>query len=351
VPLLRRAFASWTELADRSRRRLMQRTGGLMIGLPSGELVSGVLASVRAHGLAHEVLSAGDLMARYPALRVEPSMVAVREDDAGILFPEGCIRAFLDGAAAAHATLRLGARVIGWRAGPRGVEVETTQGTFGAGALVLAAGAGLRELVAELRPHLAIERQVVAHFEATRDRAQLTPDRLPIFCVEEPDGAFYYGIPDLGRGCKVGRHHAGVIGEPVESWRTVTSAEIDDIRGFLARHLPTANGRVMSSTTCLYTNTPDFHFVIDRHPQHPNVIVTSVCSGHGFKFASVVGEIVADWTTGVDPSYDLSMFSMDRFVAGPLDRGRGTVASSASARAAWARRSRSRATRRRRDVR
>lgn len=316
VPLLRRAFASWSELEARSGRPLMLRTGGLMVGAPSGELVSGVLASARAHGLAHEVLDSGEIMGRYPALRIDPSMIAVREDDAGILFPESCLRAFLEGAAAARADLGFGERVVAWEpVAGGGVEVVTTRGTHRAGALVLAAGVGLRELVPALRPHLAIERQVVAHFQPIDDGANAQPDRLPIFCVEEPDGAFYYGIPDLGSGCKVGRHHAGLTGEPVEQWRTVSDADIDELRRFLDRRLPCVNGRLAASTTCLYSNTPDFHFVIDRHPAHGNVIVASVCSGHGFKFATVVGEIIADWTMGATPSFDLSMFRLARFAA------------------------------------
>jgi sarcosine oxidase len=314
VPLLRRAWASWTELGERSGRQVLLRSGGLMIGLPTAELVCGVLASARAHGLAHDVLSSRAVEARYPALRIDASMIAVREDDAGILFPETCMRAFLDGASAAGATLRFGERVMDWSARASGVEVRTAEGTYAAGALVLAAGSGMRDLLPALRPFLAVERQVVAHFEPARDRAALVPERLPIFCVEEPDGALYYGIPDLGSGCKAGRHHAGVTGEPAEHWRTVTDADIRAIRGFLARRLPSADGRLAASTTCLYTNTPDFHFVIDRDPRHDNVVVASVCSGHGFKFASVVGEIVADWMRGADAPFDLSMFSMSRLV-------------------------------------
>jgi len=314
VPLLRRAWASWRQLAERSGRQLLLRNGGLMIGLEDGDLVSGVLASARAHGLAHQVLPSRDVEARYPALRIDAAMMAVREDDAGILFPETCIRAFLDGASAAGATLRSGERVMEWSVRASGVEVKTSQATYTAGALVLAPGTGMRDLVPVLRPLLTIERQVVAHFEAARDRAYLVPERLPIFCVEEPDGAFYYGIPDVGSGCKVGRHHAGLTGEASEQSTMVGDEDIDDIRRFLARRLPSANGRVTASATCLYTNTPDFHFVIDRDPRHDNVIVASVCSGHGFKFASVVGEIVADWIGGAEPLFDLSMFSMSRLL-------------------------------------
>jgi sarcosine oxidase len=313
VPLLRRAFASWSELQERCGRRLMLRTGGLMVGLPGSELVSGVLASVRAHGLAHEVLDCDAIVTRYPALHVDRDMIAVRDDDAGILFPEACIRAFLDAAVSAGAELRLEEPVAAWKAGANGVEVATAKATYRARTLVLAPGTGMRDLLPELQQHLTIERQVVAHFEPTR-AAPVTPERLPIYCVEEPDGAFYYGIPDLGAGCKVGRHHAGLTGEPEDAWRSVTSADVDDLRAFLVRRLPSVDGPVTSSASCLYTNTPDWHFVLDRHPRHPGVIVASVCSGHGFKFASVVGEVVADWAAGSQPPFDLSMFGMPRLI-------------------------------------
>jgi glycine/D-amino acid oxidase-like deaminating enzyme len=122
--------------------------------------------------------------------------------------------------------------------------------------------------------------------------------RLPIFCLEEPDGAFYYGFPDLGAGCKVGRHHG--------------DADLAAIRAFMERRLPQANGALKASDVCLYTNTPDFHFVVDRHPRHTEVILASVCSGHGFKFAAVMGEIIADLVQDKRPAFDLSMFRMAR---------------------------------------
>ena len=151
-------------------------------------------------------------------------MVAVWEAEAGILFPESCIRALLDGAAAAHADLRFTEPVREWATTPGGVQVTTTRGVYAAGALVLAAGIGMRDLVPELRAQLRIERQVVAHFEPAGEHALFTPERFPIFCIEEPDGGFYYGFPDLGSGCKFGRHHAGAIGEPAELAREVAAA-------------------------------------------------------------------------------------------------------------------------------
>jgi sarcosine oxidase len=312
VPLLERAFAAWRELEDRSHATLFLRTGGLMIGAATGELVPGVLASARVHRLQHEVLSGDALAARYPQFRVERSMIAVWENDAGILYPEACVRAFLEGARAAKAELRYGEPAQEWTCGPEGVRVRTARESYRGGALVLTAGTGMGELVAELRAHLRVERQVVAHFAPASGRAALGLDRFPIFCLEEPNGAFYYGFPDLGTGCKIARHHGGAIGEPHDFSRRPTEADVADLRGFMERRLPQANGALKASDVCLYTNTPDFHFLVDRHPRHDEVILASVCSGHGFKFASVMGEIIAELVQGRTPAFDLSMFRMAR---------------------------------------
>jgi sarcosine oxidase len=298
VPLLERSFAAWRELEERSRASLLLRTGGLMIGAATGELVPGVLASARAHRLPHEVLSCDALAARYPQFRVERSTIAVWEPDAGILYPEACVRAFLEGARAAKAELRYGEPAREWTSGPEGLHVRTARANYGGGALVLTAGAGMGELVAELRAHLRVERQVFAHFAPASGRAALESGRFPIFCLEEPDGAFYYGFPDLGGGCKIARHHG--------------QADIPEIRAFLERRLPQANGALRGREECLYTNTPDCHFLVDRHPRHDEVIVASVCSGHGFKFAAVMGEIIAGLVQGRRPEFDLSMFRMAR---------------------------------------
>ena len=297
VPLLERSFAAWRELEQRAHATLFLRTGGLMIGTATGELVPGVLASARAHRLPHEVLSSDALAARYPQFRLDPSMLAVWEEEAGILYPEACIRAFLEGAQTAKVELRHGEPAQEWTCGPQGVRVITARDRYAAGALVLTAGAGMGDLVAGLATHLRVERQVVAHFAPASERLGLAG--FPIFCLEEPDGAFFYGFPDLGSGCKIARHHG--------------EADIAELRSFMDRRLPEANGTLQRRDECLYTNTPDFHFLVDRHPRHDEVIVASVCSGHGFKFAAVMGEIVADLVQGRRPAFDLSMFRMARF--------------------------------------
>jgi sarcosine oxidase len=167
-------------------------------------------------------------------------------------------------------------------------------------------------LLPELREALTVERQVVAHFRPALDAERLSVPAFPIYCLEERDGAFYYGFPDLGAGCKAGRHHGGATGERATAERTVSQRDIDGIRAFLDRRLPSVNGEVVSSAVCHYTNTPDFHFVLDRHVAHAAVVVASACSGHGFKFSPVVGEIVADFVEGAKPAFDLSKFRMSR---------------------------------------
>ncbi len=315
VPLLDRTFALWTELAAHSSDRLMTLNGGLMIGRPDGELVKGVLESARQHKLQHTMLSPAQLADRVPVFQLDREMVAVLEPDAGILYPETCVRLFLGLAKSHGARLHVGEVVSDWRADADGVSVKTDRATYRASKLVLSAGAWLGQLVPAMRPNLTIERQVVIQVRPRADAAHFRPDQLPIFCLEEEDASFFYGIPDLGNGFKVGQHHAGVIHASADAVdRTVNAHDIDIVRAFLARHIPQGNGPLVSSVVCLYTNTPDIHFAIDHLPGESDVVVASVCSGHGFKFAPVVGEIIADLVDGKRPEFDLSMFGARRLV-------------------------------------
>ncbi len=315
VPLLDRTFALWTELAAHSSNRLMTLNGGLMIGRPDGELVKGVLESARQHKLQHTMLSPDQLADRVPVFQLDREMVAVLEPDAGILYPETCVRLFLELAKSHGARLHIGEAVSDWRAGADGVSVKTDHATYRASKLILSAGAWLGQLVPAMRPNLAIERQVVIQVRPRADVARFRPDQLPIFCLEEEDASFFYGIPDLGNGFKVGQHHAGVIYASADAIdRTVNAHDIDIVREFLARHIPQGNGPLVSSVVCLYTNTPDIHFAIDHLPGESDVVVASVCSGHGFKFAPVVGEIIADLVEGKRPEFDVSMFGARRLV-------------------------------------
>lgn len=308
VPLVQRAYQLWDELERASQRDLLLVTGGLMIGRPDGVLVKGARRSADEHRLPHEILTAIDVKARYPALRPDDDMVAVWEPRAGILFPEDCIEAHLSLAKTHGAALRYGEQVLSWQADGDGVRVVTDQGEYRAGQALLTAGSWMASLVPELNLPLTIERQALFWFTPRANGANFSPERCPIHLWESSPRRFFYGFPDLGEGVKVAGHHEGELTSPERVSREVSDAEVEAIRTPMRRYVPDADGALRSTAVCLYTNTPDEHFWIDRHPQHSQVLIASPCSGHGFKFSSVLGEVLADLLTSGQARFDLSLF-------------------------------------------
>jgi sarcosine oxidase len=311
VPLLRRAFDSWRELESKSGKTLLELTGGLMIGEPEGELVTGVLDSSRAHGISHRVLTSREIEDEYEAFTVDDDMCAVHEESAGILFPEECIRAFVNGAKEAGCEVRFDERMNRWSSSASGIEVESSSGTYLTDRLILCAGAWNSMFVGKLLP-LQCERQVPFWFSSHGQKC-FTPQAMPVFIFEEEPGHFYYGIPDVGHGAKVARTHGGEIVQPDKVRREVTEEDLAPVKGFIARRLRKLEGPPIASTTCLYTNTPDLNFAVGLHPEDPRVAVISACSGHGFKFASVLGEVAADLATKGRTPYDIEFLDVNRF--------------------------------------
>lgn len=314
VPLVQRAYELWAELEQASGRELLRKTGGLMIGHPDGTVVAGARHSAELHRLAHDVLSAAEARTRFPQFQLDADMVAVWEPRAGVLFPEACIEAHLSLAVTHGAELRYGTAVTSWRSEGNAVSVRTAHGEFRARRLLLTAGAWVGELVPELKHVFSIERQVLYWF-AQRDAATsyFAPERCPVHLWEPASRRYFYGFPDFGDGVKIALHHAGEAADPERLRRDVGAEEIAGMRELLRRHLPGADGALLSSEVCMYTNTPDEHFWIDHHPQHGNVLVASPCSGHGFKFASVIGDVLAELLMGATPRFDLSLFRQRAF--------------------------------------
>jgi sarcosine oxidase len=308
VPLVQRAFELWRALEHASGATLLRETGGLMIGRLDSVLVEGALRSARLHRLPHEVLSAAEVRKHFPALRPDDDMIAVHEPRAGILFPEACIGAFLARAHQQGAELRSDEAVRRWETGSDGVRVFTGQGEYRARRLIVSAGAWVNELLPGHELPLRIERQVLHWFEPVSLADQFAPERCPIHLWQFDEGRFFYGFPDLGTGVKAGFHHDGEATTADSVRRDVAPAEIEAVRSVMRRFLPGADGPLRSSIVCLYTNTPDEHFLIDTHPRHPDVLIASPCSGHGFKFAPVIGEILADLAQDISPGFDLSLF-------------------------------------------
>jgi sarcosine oxidase len=311
VPLLRRTYQLWRELEAQAERPLLHITGIAEIGPPDGEVVAGTLAASREHGLPHEVLDAKQVMRRFPAFRIPEHYKGVVQPDGGFLDVEPSIAAMLKLAEAAGAKVQTNERVRAIKPSSQGVVVETDRGTIEAGAAVIAAGPWIKSLVPELP--VRVTRQVQAWFQA-ENAAPFAPGRFPVFLLESRHGV-HYGLPPYsGSGLKVAKHHASDAAvDPDRADRTVSTADEAAIRDALADHIPAANGRMLAAKTCLYSVTPDHDFIIDTLPGHNNVTVASPCSGHGFKFAPVIGEIVAALATTGATKHDISRFRLARF--------------------------------------
>ena len=314
VPLVRRATDLWRELERSAGRQLFVKTGGLSIGPENGTLVRGALASAQAFRVLHRVLSAAGVHRQFPGLQPLDDMVGVLEDRAGVLFPEHCITALLARAVRNGAQIRRDEAVIGWKADGEGVLVVTNVAEYRAEQLVLAGGAWMPTLVPELAGVLRVVRQPIHWFEPSRPE-EFTPSRCPVTLWEHAPDRVFYTLPDFGDGVKAGVHYEGKPVDPDQVDRHTTPDEDAQATDLLRRFMPHAKGRLRESEVCLYTNTPDLHFIIDTHPLHPRrVAVVSACSGHGFKFAPAIGEIVAQLLAGAAPRYDLTMFRMTRFM-------------------------------------
>jgi sarcosine oxidase len=308
VPMVQRAYELWRELERTSGATLLQPTGGLMIGAPDSVLVEGARRSAELHGLAHTMLSAGEIRERFPVLLPEPGMVAVWEPRAGVLAPEAGITALIALARGHGAELHVEEPVERWIAEDGGVTVFTARGRYRARRLVISAGAWAASLWAGRSLPMQVERQVLHWFRPTAEAAAFGPQRCPVHLWQFDGGRFFYGIPDMGAGVKLAFHHGGQTSAVDEVQRTVDPAEVEDLRAATRRFVPSADGTHLSSAVCLYTNTPDEHFWIDACPGQPEVLLASPCSGHGFKFAPVVGELVADWVQGRPARFDLGLF-------------------------------------------
>jgi sarcosine oxidase len=314
VPLLRRAYDLWHDLEADAGRELLITTGSLEGGPGDGPMFTGSLAAAQLHDLPHEVLDADELVRRYPAYaNLDPSMRVVYQPDGGFLLAEETMAAHHAGARAAGAELRFGEAVRGWEAFGDGVRVMTEAGTHEADRLVICAGAWMRRLVPALERLAVPERQALAWVTPKRPEA-FTADRFPVFILDMPGGS-YYGFPTHeGHGLKVGwYHHFGESIDPDDPDRSTRPDDEAALRSFVELHFPDAAGPTEMLKACIFTNTPDEHFIIDRLPDAPQVVVASPCSGHGYKFCSVVGEITADLAMDGATGHDIDLFRLDRF--------------------------------------
>jgi sarcosine oxidase len=312
VPLVRRAYELWEQLERESSTPLLRITGGVWVGPERGALVAGALESARTHGIAHELLDPSELTRRFPAYRAQSNWVALHERRAGMLFPERCVEAHLASARRHGAAVVLNTIVTGWTASSRGVALSTSTAPIDAERVVVAPGAWLPELETALgvRVPVEIERQMSHWFDPVAPNARF--DMCPVGLWELEGEELFLTMPNEGHGVKCGMHHSGAPTSAAAVERTVSDAENAAARRVLDGIMPGAAGRLRDARVCLYTNTPDRHFIIDRVGDG-RIVLLSPCSGHGFKFASAIGEIAADLVMRGSSDFDLTPFSLARF--------------------------------------
>ena len=316
VPLVQRAYECWYALEAESGVTVLRQTGGLMLGAPGSEVVSGARRSAALHGLSHEVIDAVEVRRRYPAFRPAEHEIGVVEPRAGMLAPELAITTFTELAQRHGATIQTDEALMSWRPNGDGVQVSTTKGTYRTATLILTVGAWAGKVFGELSLPLTVQRNVLHWFTPRQNAEQFAPEQFPIFIHDHGDGPAWYGFPDTGDGVKLALHHHGDVADPDALRHHVRDDEVELVRTIVRRFMPDADGPLRASQPCMYTNVPDDHFIIDRHPDHASVIVASPCSGHGFKFSSAIGEVLADMATGDRVAFDTSLFSLARFSAG-----------------------------------
>jgi sarcosine oxidase len=314
VPLLRRAYELWRDLEKASRSELLILTGSLDASRETESPFQGALQSARLHGIEHQILTGREVNARFPGYRLPADFAALYQPQGGFIASERAIVSHVNAAQERGAEIHAREPVLQWQAKPggEGVVVTTDHGRYEAASLILASGAWMGELVPVLKNRALPERQVLAWLQPQQP-ALFAPDRFPVFNIQVDEGR-YYGLPVYEvPGFKFGRyHHLGESG-PVDTIRREPDGKDETLlRSFAEKYFPLGSGPTMALRSCFFTNTPDEHFIVDFHPEHPQVILASPCSGHGYKFCSVMGEILADLATGRRTRHDIGFLRLDR---------------------------------------
>lgn len=313
VPLVRRSYEHWRGMEAELGVSLLRNCGSLMLGVPESPLVAGTVRSAREHVVPHEVLSAEEVTRRFPGFAPLDEMVGVHEPGSCLMHPEEVVGHQIGLAQSSGAEFRFRCRLESFKCSDDGATVTLDGESVSTGQVVLAAGAWNPQLAPDVFATLSIERQLQQWWTPARSPELFAPEHMPVSMWQLADEKIFYTMPNTGRGLKLGWHHNGPLVEPDEVDRNPTPRENAELADLLRRFLPQAKGERQGSAVCFYTNTPDGHFLIDRHPREERVVLVSPCSGHGFKFASVIGEVVTDLLAGTPPAFDLTPFRYGRF--------------------------------------
>jgi monomeric sarcosine oxidase len=318
VPLLFRAYELWHELEVISNEKLFHQVGLMSGGPPAGEIIAGVELAADTHNLPIERLTAREAAERWPGFRVPESFGIVFESRAGYLMVEDCVRAHIAAAKQAGAQLRHGLTVLGWKPNGRGITVDTDEGALTADRLVITAGAWASDLLASLNVPFQVLRKPLFWYK-TSDSGYNVDAGCPCFFFDTLNGQFY-GFPQSGSsGVKIAEHTGGdPVADPLNVDRTLHTEDRKRVEACITEHLPGVSHECMADAVCMYTMSPDQHFVVGRHADHPQVVFTAGLSGHGFKFTSVLGEIMAELATQEKSRLPIEFLSPVRFEMKPM---------------------------------
>ncbi len=318
IPLLQKTYRLWDELSERTGEKQVTLTGGVYLGPEDGVLVSGVVKAAEKYQLGVERLDRAEVVQRCGPFVVPEDYTAVYEAEMGFIRPQEAIAAFAKLAVEHGAVLHTEETVTDWSADCSGVRVRTNRDEYTAAKLAFCAGAWTAPLLCDIGVRLEVTRQVMFWVSP---KTNLETFRCPPFgcwAVEEDapgrEGV-YYGFPMLSdhTGMKLGCHEPGSSTSPEALQRTVTDSDEHTVRATLERFLPGANGPLVSAKVCMYTLSPDEHFIVDKYPLHENVVIACGFSGHGFKFAPVVGEALADLALNGESKLPIGFLRLNRF--------------------------------------
>jgi sarcosine oxidase len=315
VMLLKRSYELWHELEQRAGEKLLYITGSIDAGPAESWVFKGSLQSSVEFDLPHEVLTGADLERRFPGYRLPFDTLALFQPQGGFLVPERCTVAFANAAMALGAEIHGREQVLDYEPLHDGVRVRTERAVYEAERLVITAGSWNSTMLPFLRGLAVPERQVLAWLQPERPELFM-PERFPVFNLLVPEGR-YYGFPVFGvPGFKFGKyHHFEEQGDPEQLSLEPTIEDEEMLRDFAARYFPDGAGPTVSLKGCMFTNSPDGHFIIDLHPQYPQISYAAGFTGHGYKFASVMGEIMAELAIRMDTRHNIELFRLDRFTS------------------------------------
>tara|TARA_B100000700_G_scaffold327408_1_gene441895 strand:+ start:223 stop:1359 length:1137 start_codon:yes stop_codon:yes gene_type:complete len=313
VPIVQRAYELWHEIQNSSTKKIIMEYGGLYLG-SDGNYLKDAKLSAEKYNIPISELNNKEILDRYKVLNPPENFQGLLENRSGAVFPENSIEYFLKNSKSNGSIHKFNERVLSWEKLSDSYKVVTDKGDYFSEKLIFSSGAWIKNLLPIINIPVKTERQVLLWFEPKKDKELFLNRNLPNTGWDLENGLEFYTQPIIeSKGFKVAMHHNGKFISPDNLLRESNKDDIDIIRGFLEEYIPSANGELIDTRVCIYTDTPDYDFILDRHPEDDNIIICSPCSGHGFKFTPAIGEICSNMIVGQNIQYDLSEFSLSRF--------------------------------------